>query len=70
MRKELELYAPACQSGDRLVVEDTNVAWPNDRGAQGALDDYLAAHPGEWQHDLLCERCLLTMHPGGWLVKV
>ena len=67
---ELDLYAPACQVGDRLVVEDTNVAWPHDRGARGALEEYLIAHPNEWRHDVLCERWLLSMHPGGWLERV
>ena len=70
MRQELDLYAPACHVGDRLVVEDTNVAWPHDRGARGALEDYLIAHPGEWRQDILCERYLLSMHPGGWLERV
>jgi len=70
VRAELDLYAPACRVGDRLVVEDTNVAWPHDRGARGALEDYLAEHPGEWRHDIVSERWLLTMHPGGWLERV
>ena len=69
VRKELELYAPMCRPGDRLVVEDTNVAWPHDRGARGALEDYLSVHHDEWRQDLLCERWLLSMHPGGWLVR-
>lgn len=69
VRKELELYAPMCRVGDRLVVEDTNVSWPHDRGARGAMEDYLTVHLGEWRSDLLCERHLLTMHPGGWLVR-
>lgn len=30
VRKELELYAPACQLGDWLVVEDTNISWNDD----------------------------------------
>jgi len=70
VRAELELYAPACRVGDRLVVEDTNVAWPHDRGARGALESYLAEHPNEWRHDIVSERWLLTMHPGGWLERV
>jgi len=70
VRQELELYAPACQVGDRLVVEDTNVAWPHDRGARGALEAYLAEHPGEWRHDIVSERWLLSMHPGGWLERI
>lgn len=70
VRKELDLYAPMCAVGDRLVVEDTNIAWPHDRGARGAVESYLNDHPGEWRQDLLCERWLLTMHPGGWLERV
>jgi len=71
--KELCLYAPLCKVGDRLVVEDTNIGWEGekgDRGARGGLEDYLREHPGEWQQDILCERYLLTMNPGGWLVRV
>lgn len=73
--REMELYAPHLAVGDWMVVEDTNVAWvgPNgvggDRGAQGAVADYLTAHPGEFAQDLLSERYLLTMNPGGWLFR-
>ena len=28
VRRELELYAPLCEPGDWLVVEDTNIEWP------------------------------------------
>lgn len=70
VRAELELYAPVCRQGDRLVVEDTNVAWPHDRGARGAMESYLSEHPGEWRQDLVSERWLLTMHPGGWLERI
>ena len=41
-----------------------------DRGARGGLEDYLNEHPGEFRQDLLCERYLLTMNPGGWLQRV
>lgn len=74
---ELCLYAPLCRVGDWLVVEDTNIAWSNnaegiggDRGAQGGLVDYLNEHPGEFRQDVLCERYLLTMNPGGWLQRI
>lgn len=73
VRQELELYAPLCKLGDRLVVEDTNIGWEGengDRGARGGLTDYLNAHPGEWQQDVISERYLLTMNPGGWLIRV
>lgn len=71
--KELCLYAPLCKLGDRLVVEDTNIGWEGengDRGARGGLTDYLNEHPGEWQQDVISERYLLTMNPGGWLIRV
>lgn len=42
----------------------------SDRGARGGLEDFLRANPGQWRQDMLCERYLLTMHPGGWLQKV
>lgn len=72
VRRELDLYAPLCKKGDWLVVEDTNIAWggpDGDRGARGGLETYLREHPGEWVQDIICERYLLTMHPGGWLQK-
>lgn len=68
--RELELYAPLARVGDWLVVEDTNVAWSTDRGARGSVEDYLTAHPGEFVQDVLSERYLLTMNPGGWLQRV
>lgn len=105
VHRELELYAPLCQVGDWLVVEDTNIGWsdgvkhakeynpgllrcectcgahwpqdsakcPNDKsneGARGGLQQYLEEHPNEWQQDVLSERYLLTMNPGGWLRRV
>jgi cephalosporin hydroxylase len=84
VRKELDLYAPACQVGDWLVVEDTNIGWTDtkiqigdeiqsiggDRGARGGLEDYLTTHSGEFRQDVLSERWLLTMHPGGFLQRV
>ena len=41
-----------------------------DRGARGGLQDYNDQHPGEFAHDILSERYLLTMNPGGWLYRV
>lgn len=77
VRKELELYAPMCHVGDRIVVEDTNIAWSpdsegnfGDRGARGGVQDYMTNHPGEWRQDPICERYLLTMNPGGWLERI
>lgn len=73
VKRELELYAPLCRVGDRLVVEDTNIAWAGeggDPGARGGLQNYVCEHPGEWAQDPLYERWLLTMNPGGWLKRV
>lgn len=73
VRKELELYAPLTKPGDWLIVEDTNICWPTadgDRGPRGGIEDYLAKHPGEFGQDILCERWLLTMNPGGWLRRI
>ena len=77
VRKELDLFAPLCDVYDWLVVEDTNISWGDvtgggdgERGARGGLEDYLRAHEGEFRQDILCERHLLTMHPGGWLQRV
>jgi len=75
VRRELELYAPLTEPGDWLIVEDTNIGWVQedgggDRGARGGLTDYLLAHPGEFRQDILCERYLLTMNPGGWMQRV
>lgn len=68
--KELRLYAPAVKVGEYLVVEDTNISWGDERGARGGVEDYCAEHPGEFRQDLLCEKQLLTMHPGGWLQRM
>jgi cephalosporin hydroxylase len=42
----------------------------NDLGARGGLIDYMEQHPNEWRQDMLSERYLLTMNPGGWLERV
>jgi cephalosporin hydroxylase len=71
--KELTLYAPLVKPGDWLVVEDTNIAWggpDGDRGARGGLEDYVREHEGEFRQDILSERYLLSMNPGGWLQRV
>lgn len=74
--EELRLYAPACRPHDWLVVEDTNVSWPEeegrpaDAGAAGATWRYINEHAGEWRQDILCERYLSGCHPGGWLQRM
>jgi cephalosporin hydroxylase len=73
VRRELELYAPLVRVGEYLVVEDTNISWSGpggDRGAAGGVQDYVSRHQGEFIQDILCERWLTTMHPGGWLRRV
>jgi len=70
VRKELDAYAPLLRVGEYVVVEDTNISWPMERGAAGAVQDYADAHPGEFVQDIWYERMLLTMHPGGWLKRV
>jgi cephalosporin hydroxylase len=75
VRRELELYAPLTEPGEWLIVEDTNIGWKQpdgtgDRGARGGIDDYLAVHPGEFRQDIVCERYLLTMNPGGWMQRM
>jgi cephalosporin hydroxylase len=72
---ELTFYAPMLRVGDWLVVEDTNIGWTDnngggDRGARGGVQDYMDQHPGEFTQDLLSERYLLTMNPGGWMQRV
>lgn len=42
----------------------------SNRGARGGLQDYLELHPNEWRQDVLSERYLLSMNPGGWLQRV
>lgn len=42
----------------------------SERGARGGIQDYVAKHPGEFGQDILAERWLLTMNPGGWLRRI
>jgi cephalosporin hydroxylase len=42
----------------------------NDMGARGGLQEYMENHPNEWRQDVLSERYLLTMNPGGWLERM
>jgi len=68
--KELTLYGQLAAVGDWIVVEDTNISWGSERGARGGVEDYLRLHPGEFRQDALCEKHLLTCHPGGWLQRM
>jgi cephalosporin hydroxylase len=73
---ELEAYAPLVTLGQFLVVEDTNINghpvaidWKGGPGPRAAVDGFLERYP-EFEADILAERYLLTMHPGGWLKRV
>ncbi len=72
---ELEAYASFVTAGSYLVVEDTNIAGHpipmgmDDGGPRKAVDAFLATHPA-FVREPLCERLLLTMHPGGWLRRM
>jgi cephalosporin hydroxylase len=67
---ELSVYAPLLRVGDWLVVEDTNIGWEGEPGARGGVQRYMDEHPGEFVQDILSERYLLTMNPGGWMQRV
>lgn len=76
VRAELEAYAPLVTVGQFLVVEDTNINghpvdidWKGGPGPHAAVDAFLPEHP-EFERDVLAERYLLTMHPGGWLRRM
>ncbi len=70
--REMALYAPMVTPGSFLVVEDTNLGGHpveigvEDGGPIKAVEAFLVGHP-EFYQDVLCERFVLTMHPGGWL---
>lgn len=68
--QELCLFAPLARVGDWVIVEDTNISWGDELGARGGVERYLREHPGEFHQDLLCERWLLTMSPGGWMQRI
>jgi cephalosporin hydroxylase len=58
---------------DELAREIGKIKCPhdkNDMGARGGLQEYMENHPNEWRQDVLSERYLLTMNPGGWLERM
>ncbi len=73
VRQELDLYAPFVTTGSYCVVEDTNISGrpltAEDPGPGAAVDAWLPDHP-EFVRNVLCERYLMTFHPGGWLARV
>ena len=70
----MSVYRCSCgHSWPMRAVAWTNPRCPNDHGdagARGGVTDYLLAHQGEFEQDILCERYLLSMNPGGWLHRV
>ena len=72
--QELLAYNPLVQTGDYLIVEDTNInghpVYPEyGPGPMEALDRFLADND-EFVIDRRCERFLLTMNPKGYLRRV
>jgi cephalosporin hydroxylase len=72
--QELLAYSPLVQTGDYLIVEDTNInghpVYPEyGPGPMEALDRFLS-HNDEFVIDQRCERFLLTMNPKGYLRRV
>jgi cephalosporin hydroxylase len=72
--QELIAYSPFVQTGDYLIVEDTNinghpVYLEYGPGPMEALDRFLSEND-EFAIDRRCERFLLTMHPRGYLRRV
>ncbi len=68
---ELIAYSPLVQTGDYLIVEDTNInghpVYPEyGPGPTEALDRFLS-ETDEFVIDRHCERFLLTMQPKGYL---
>jgi len=68
---EIEAYNPLVQTGDYLIVEDTNVnghpVLPNfGNGPMEAVDRFLSEND-EFVIDRRCERFLMTLNPRGYL---
>ena len=68
---EMVAYGPLVQTGDYLIVEDTNVnghpVWPDfGPGPMEAVDRFLA-ESDEFAIDERCERFLMTLNPKGYL---
>ena len=71
---EIIVYSPFVQTGDYLIVEDTNVnghpVWPEfGPGPMEAIDRFLSQHD-EFVIDRRCERFLMTQYPRGYLRRV
>jgi cephalosporin hydroxylase len=71
---EIIAYSPLVQTGDYMIVEDTNVnghpVWPDfGPGPMEAIDKFLSQND-EFVIDLRCERFLMTQYPRGYLRRV
>jgi cephalosporin hydroxylase len=72
--QELRAYSPLVQTGDYLIVEDTNInghpVYPEyGPGPTEAIERFLSEND-EFAIDPRCERFLLTMNPKGYLRRV
>ena len=70
---EMIAYSPLVQTGDYLIVEDTNVnghpAYPDfGPGPMEAVDKFLSQNH-EFAIDRRCERFLMTQYPRGFLKR-
>jgi cephalosporin hydroxylase len=66
-------YSALVQTGDYLIVEDTNVnghpVWPDfGPGPMEAIDRFLSEND-EFAIDQRCERFLMTLYPRGYLTR-
>ena len=69
--EELLVYSKLVQTGDYLIVEDTNInghpAYPDfGPGPMEAIDKFLSGND-EFVIDRRCERFLMTLYPSGYL---
>ena len=71
---ELLCYSPLVQTGDYLIVEDTNIngnpAFPDyGPGPMEAVDHFLSENR-EFIVDRRCERFMMTLNPRGYLRRI
>ncbi len=72
--KELLAYEDFVTAGCYLVVEDTNVnghpVVPSfGPGPMEAVTEFLVGCEHRWRADPNCERFMMTLNPGGWLLR-
>jgi cephalosporin hydroxylase len=71
---EIIAYSPLVQTGDYMIVEDTNVnghpVWPDfGPGPMEAVEKFLSQND-EFVTDRRCERFLMTQYPRGFLRRI